>query len=115
MFELADVSKDNQLNSDEFCHFTCYVLEAVSSIPLADHATTFDELFQRFDANRNGSLSWEEVWDSCEPILAKIKQKEYAWAAHKGMDKDDFKEMIRQMYECSDTNKNRVLSLDEFK
>jgi hypothetical protein len=51
MFEVADENKDNVLELDEFHHFTLYIAEAVSSLPLANKIETIDNMFEKFDAN----------------------------------------------------------------
>lgn len=34
-----------------------------------------DDLFARFDANKDGKLDWEEIWAACEPLAPKIEAK----------------------------------------
>jgi len=33
-----------------------------------------DDLFGRFDTNKDGLLDWNEIWTSMEPIEAKVKE-----------------------------------------
>jgi Ca2+-binding EF-hand superfamily protein len=62
MFEVADENKNNVLEVDEFHHFTLFVAEAVSSLPLANKADSIDNMFEKFDNNQDGVLSWDEIW-----------------------------------------------------
>ena len=72
-------------------------------------------MFERFDVNKDGVLDWDEIWFSCEPIYTMIRMKEFSWKATEETTADEFKDMVREMFDTSDSNKNGVLEADEFK
>ncbi len=63
-----------------------------------------DSVFQNFDTNKDGVLSWDEVWTSMKPLLLKVEKKIFAWKATPDMSTDDFKLMVREMFEAADEN-----------
>jgi Ca2+-binding EF-hand superfamily protein len=81
MFEVADFNKTNVLEEDEFKHFSLYLAEAVGSMPFAEPENVMEGMFERFDINKDGVLSWEEIFVSVQPILAMIRMKEFSWHA----------------------------------
>ena len=72
-------------------------------------------MFVNFDKNRDGKLSWEEVWESMQELLAKIKSRTFSWNCTASMSKPDFKNMIKEIFDCADVNKDGVLILAEYK
>lgn len=67
MFEVADANKDNVLELDEFKQFTLFVLEALHGL-VAHDPDTIDNVFAKFDTNKDGLLDWNEIWASMESI-----------------------------------------------
>lgn len=100
---------------DEFKHFALHLLAAIKELKISDFQESVDQLFTRFDANKDGKLDWGEVWTAVEPIQTKIQAKKFAWSAKPGMSAADFKNMIKEMFDVADENKDAVLVLDEFK
>lgn len=72
-------------------------------------------MFQRFDTNKDGQLSWEEIWASMKPLHKKIEQKVFKWQATPDMSVSALKNMIKEMFEAADASKDGVLVIDEFK
>jgi hypothetical protein len=72
MFEVADANSDNVLEIDEFKQFTLFVLEALHGL-VAHDPTTIDDLFTKFDTNKDGLLDWNEIWASMETIEKALK------------------------------------------
>jgi Ca2+-binding EF-hand superfamily protein len=115
MFNAADDNRDGVLQLGEFKQFSLFMLEALSDMQLVDQAQAAEEMFKKFDINKDGVLEWTEIWSSVEPIYSKIKGKMYHWKTTKDTTAAEFKLMIRQMFECADDNRDGVLQLEEFK
>lgn len=72
MFDVADENRNGHLQPDEFRVFTSFVLEAMQTMKLGAYNDDIADLFQSFDANCDGDLSWDEVWKSLIPIKTQI-------------------------------------------
>lgn len=49
------------------------------------------------------------------PLEQAMKARDFGWVMTPTITHEDFKTMVRQIFDCSDFNHNGVLSLDEFK
>lgn len=79
---------------------------------LSDSENTMEKLFANFDRNTDGKLTWIEIWESFEPIEAKIQAKQFSWRATKAMSAEKFKIMVRQMFDVADNDNSGVLTMD---
>ena len=106
MFNAADANQDGVLVLDEFKQFSLYLLQSMTGLQLAESKESIDQLFQRFDKNKDGKLDWSEIWAAVEPIQTKIQSKKFSWEAKPGMSADDFKKMVKEMFDVADENKD---------
>lgn len=54
MFKSADENSDGVLELHEFKHFSLFVLEAMDGLRLARNDDAIEELFKKFDENKDG-------------------------------------------------------------
>lgn len=115
MFNASDANKDGVLQLDEFKQFTLFVLDACSKLPLARGDQDIVNMFGNFDANKDGVLSWDEVWSSIQPLHNSIQKKIFKWDIKADITDDEFRKVVREMFDAADANSDGVLVLDEFK
>ena len=106
MYDTADTNSDEVLVEEEFQDFMKFIFEAIGTLQLRNHETLVEELNASFESNLMGVLCWDDIWESCEPLYHCIKKKEFAWKAEPDITQDQFKAMIRQIYDAADTNKD---------
>jgi len=50
-----------------------------------------EDMFRKFDINKDGVLEWFEIWSSVESVFSKIKAKQFSWKTSRDMSADEFK------------------------
>lgn len=71
-------------------------------------------LFNRFDTDDDGKLSWLEAWKAMEPLYDRLcDSKQYKFKVTQ--DCHQFEATCREMFKDADENQDGELSLDEFK
>ena len=73
IYDHCDANKDGVLQLDEFKQFSLHMIECASGLPLGNEGEDIVAMFERFDANKDGTLDWTEIWASCSPLQAKLK------------------------------------------
>ena len=72
MFKDADENQDGELSLDEFKQFTLNLLQALEGLNFRNHDLAMANLFEEFDRNKDGVLSWDEIWRPLITIKAKV-------------------------------------------
>jgi Ca2+-binding EF-hand superfamily protein len=87
----------------------------MEGLKLARNETAVEELFKKFDQNKDGKLDWEEVRNNFEPVKAQMASKAFYWHVTPSLTCDEYQMMVRQMFDVADENKDEVLQPEEFK
>lgn len=65
---------------------------------MAREGESLEKVFVAFDANKDGALSWEEIWTSMEPLYKDIETKNFKWSLKPTMNTEEFEEMVKEMF-----------------
>jgi hypothetical protein len=67
------------------------LLEALNGMQLSNFNMATEDMFRKFDINKDGVLEWFEIWSSVESVFSKIKAKQFSWKTSRDMSADEFK------------------------
>lgn len=115
MFNLADANRDGVLVEDEFKQFSGFLWEAVQGLKLSNENTLLVSLFNQFEENKDTYLKLDEIMKSLDNLIKDLNHKRFNWRASPDITADEFRKMVKQMFNAADDNRDGVLQLDEFK
>lgn len=113
MFAASDIDRNGVLVVNEFKQFTLYVLDACTTLRLAEDTKTYHDLFQNFDKNRDGILSYDEIWTGMNGLYKHALDRHFTWEANPRMSVGEYQAMVKEMFDCSDTNRSGKLQPEE--
>jgi len=76
IFDCVETSGDGDLSKEEFVQFGKYVLAATCSMQMPTKIpVNIDAMFEGFDEDGDGSLTWKEVWRAVNPLLVMVQAR----------------------------------------
>jgi len=96
--EVDSGAKDGELDVDEFKQFVLYILDVLQNIKIFKDGENLKHLFQRYDTNQDGILSWEEAWGAIGPLYEQINGEFKTYTIKTNHTPEQFKEQCREMF-----------------
>ena len=114
MYVTADANSKNMLEIDGFRLFCTYYLSAFAHIKVSKQDETMRNIFTWYSENPKKGFTVDEFIVKLEPILDSIAWKAFRFTAQPGMNANEFKDMVKEIYDIADINNDDILIQEEY-